>query len=144
MSKPKPRVTIIAVALCVLAARVPVAHAVVLDSTDIGITVANTGLSGFVGPFANLHIDLTSSTTANVTFTSLTNGGYIYLLGGGAAADLNVNGSYTLGPVVESNAISGFGASFDTNVPGNVSSFGKFDLSLNNVDGSTMGPPRSA
>ena len=97
--------------------------------------MANTGLSGFVGPFANLHIDLTSSTTANVIFTSLTNGGYIYLLGGEAAADLNVNGSYTLGPVAESNAISGFGASFDANVPGNVSSFGKFDLSLNNVDG---------
>ena len=49
MSKLKPRVTIIAVALCVLGVRVPVAHAVVLDSTDIGITVANTGLSGFVG-----------------------------------------------------------------------------------------------
>lgn len=135
MQKAKLRVTIIAVALCVLGAKVPVAHAVVLDSTDIAITVANTGLSGFVGPFATLHIDLTSTTTANVSFTSQTKGGYIYLLGGQAAADLNVNGSYTLGPVVESNAISGFGANFDANVPGNVSSFGKFDLSLNNVDG---------
>jgi PEP-CTERM motif len=135
MSKPKPRITIIAVALCVLVAKVPVTHAAVLDSTDIGITVANMGLSGFVGPFATLHIDLTSTTTANVSFTSLTNGGNIYLLGGEAAADLNVNGSYTLGPVVESNSISGFGANFDANVPGNVSSFGKFDLSLNNVDG---------
>jgi hypothetical protein len=70
-----------------------------------------------------------------VTFTSLTHGGYLYLLGSQGAADLNVNGPYTLGPVIEANALSGFGASFDANVPGNVSSFGKFDLSLNNSDG---------
>src|SRR5690349_16960580 len=60
---------------------IPVARAVVVDSTDITISVPNTGLSGFAGPFANLHIDLTSSTTAIVTFTSLAHGGYLYLLG---------------------------------------------------------------
>jgi hypothetical protein len=114
---------------------IPGARAGVLDSTNIAIGVPNTGLSGFARPFANLNIDLTSPTTADVTFTSLTNGGYIYLLGGQAAADLNVNGSYILGPVIETNAISGFGATFDANVPGNVSSFGKFDLSLNNSGG---------
>jgi hypothetical protein len=118
-----------------LVSGIPVARAGVLDSTNIAIGVPNTGLSGFAGPFANLQIDLTSPTTADVTFTSLTNGGYIYLLGGQAAADLNVNGTYTLGPVVEANAVGGFQATFDANAPGNVSSFGKFDLSLNNSGG---------
>jgi PEP-CTERM motif len=131
----KPSTAIIAAALGVFASGIPVARALVVDSTDITIGVPNTGLSGFAGPFANLHIDLTSSTTAIVTFTSLAHGGYLYLLGGQGAADLNVNGPYSLGPVIETNAISGFGASFDANVPGNVSSFGKFDLSLNNSDG---------
>ena len=135
MPKVRFNAAILAAAVGVLLSGVPVARAVVLDSTDIPISVPNTGLSGFAGPFATLHIDLTSSTTANVSFKSLTNSGYIYLLGGQAAADLNVNGSYTLGLVTEASTITGFGASFDANVPGNVSSFGKFDLSLNNTDG---------
>jgi hypothetical protein len=126
---------VILAALGALVNGIPVARAGVLDSTNITIDVPNTGLDGFAGPFANLQINLTSPTTADVTFTSLTNGGYIYLLGGHAAADLNINGGYTLGPVVEANAISGFQATFDANAPGNVSSFGKFDLSLNNTGG---------
>jgi hypothetical protein len=126
---------VILAALDAFVSGIPAAHAGVLDSTNIAIGAPNTGLGEFAGPFANLRIDLTSTTTADVTYTSLTNGGYIYLLGGHAAADLNVNGSYTLGPVVEANAISGFRATFDANAPGNVSSFGKFDLSLNNSGG---------
>jgi hypothetical protein len=135
MPKLKFTAPIVAAAVGIVVTGIPIAHALVLDSTDIAIGVPNTGLSGFTGPFAKVHIDLTSTTTANVSFTSLTNGGYLYLLGGQGAADLNVNGSYTLGTVTESNAISGFGASFDANAPGNVSSFGKFNLSLNNSDG---------
>jgi PEP-CTERM motif len=135
MPKLKSSAAIAGAAVSVLLTGVPTARAVVLDSADIPVSVPNTGLSGFTGPFATLHIDLTSIITANVSFTSLTNGGYIYLLGGQAAADLNVNGSYTLGSVTEASTITGFGASFDANVPGNVSSFGKFDLSLNNTDG---------
>ena len=119
MSKLKSSAAIFAAAVGVFTSGIPVARAVVLDSTDIAIGVPNTGLSGFAGPFANLHIDLTSTTTATVTVTSLTHGGFLYLLGGQGAADLNVNGPYSLGPVFEANAISGLGASFDANVPGN-------------------------
>jgi hypothetical protein len=97
--KVKSRAAVVAAAVGVFATGVPVARAVVLDSTDIAIGVPNTALGGFAGPFANLHIDLTNTTTATVTFTSLTHGGYLYLLGGQGAADLNVNGPYTLGPV---------------------------------------------
>ena len=120
-----------------LALAVPAANAVVLDSTDIAIAAPNAALSTFIGPYANLHIDLTSTTTANVTFTSLTNGGFIYMMGDGGTADLNVNGTYILGPVTESNGIAGFTPSFKDNTPGNLSSFGNFDLSLNTKGGFT-------
>ena len=56
--KLKSRTAVVAAAVGVFASGVPVARAVVLDSTDIAIGVPNTALSGFAGPFANLHIDL--------------------------------------------------------------------------------------
>jgi hypothetical protein len=120
-----------------LAFAAPAANAIVLDSTDIAISAPNAALSAFIGPYANLHIDLTSTTTANVTFTSMTNGGFIYMMGDGGTADLNVNGTYILGPVTESNGIAGFTPRFKDNTPGNLSSFGNFDLSLNNDGGFT-------
>jgi hypothetical protein len=107
------------------------------DETTITLSAPNSGLSGFTGPYATVTIDLTTSTTATVTFDSLTNGGYVYLMGSQGAADLNVNGTYTLGTVTETNSFSGFTSSFKANNPGQVSSFGKFNLSLDNNDGFT-------
>jgi hypothetical protein len=128
---------IVATSLLALGFAIPSARAVVIDSADITINTANAALSGFGGPYANVHIDLTSTTTADITFTSLTNGGFLYMMGDGGSADLNVNGTYTLGPVTESNSIAGFAPSFKDNTPGNVSSFGDFNLSLNNNGGFT-------
>ena len=127
-------------AAAVIAMTFPVAaaNAVVLDSTDITISVPNAALSGYAGPYANVHIDLTSSTTADVSFTSLINGGYLHMMGDGGTADLNVNGSYTFGPVTESNSVAGFTPSFKSNTPGNLSSFGIFDLSLDTNGGFTQ------
>lgn len=105
------------------------------DMVNLTIGVPNTALSTFTGPYANVNINLTSSTTATVTFTSDTNGGFIYLMGDGGTADLNVNGTYILGPVTESNGIAGFTPTFKNNTPGTVDGFGNFNLSLNNVDG---------
>src|ERR1700688_2166957 len=82
------------------------------DSTTITLDMPNSDLSGEVGPYATVKIDLTSSTMATVTVDSLTNGGYLYLIGSNAAVDLNVNGSYTLGTVTETNSVSGFNPSF--------------------------------
>jgi PEP-CTERM motif len=102
------------------------------------IDVPNSALTGYTGPYATVTVNLTSPTTADVTVSSLTNGGYIYLLGGQAVVDLNVNGAYALGTVTEGiTPLSGFGASYKDNTPGNVSSFGVFSLSLNNNDGFT-------
>jgi hypothetical protein len=128
--------TAVATALLALGALMvsgPAANAVVLDSTDITIDVPNAALSAFTGPFANLKIDLTSNTTADVSFTSLTNGGYLYMMGDGGTADLNVNGTYVL--AVRENSVAGFTPSYKSNTPGNLSSFGNFNLSLNTNGG---------
>lgn len=105
--------------------------------TTFTIGSPNTALSCCTGPYAMVTITLDTSTTASVTFTSLTNGGFTYLMGDGGTADLNVNGAYTLGTVTESNSFTGFTASFKNNVPGNVAGFGTFDLSLNSNGGFT-------
>jgi hypothetical protein len=106
--------------------------------TSFDITVPNSALSGYTGPYAHVDISLNGAgTEATFTITSLTNGGYIYLLGGQGVVDFNVNGAYTLSSVVENSSITGFGASYNNNTPGNVSEFGTFTLSLNNNDGFT-------
>jgi hypothetical protein len=104
------------------------------------ISVPNSSLSGFTGPYATVTVTTPSpnSTTATVAFTSLTNGGFIYLMGDGGAANLNVNAaSFALGAVTESNSISGFTPSFANNTPGTVDGLGTFNLSLNNNNGFT-------
>lgn len=107
------------------------------DITTFTINAPNSGLATDVGPYATVKIDLSSSgTTATVTVDSLTNGGYLYLIGANAAVDLNVNGSYTLGAVTETNTVSGFTPSFKQNSPGSTADgFGKFTLSIDNNDG---------
>jgi hypothetical protein len=108
------------------------AHATITES----ISVPNSALSGFTGPYATVSITANSPNSATIVFTSLTNGGFIYLMGDGGSADLNVNGAYTLGPVTETG-LAGFTPTFDANVPGQVDGFGQFNLSLNNTDGFT-------
>lgn len=99
------------------------------------IGVPNQDLSGYTGPYATVDVSLTDSTHATVTFQSLSNGGYNYLFVDGGAADLNVNGTYTLGTVTVSNSFQSSGGftapSYKDNAPGQVSTFGTFNLSLN-------------
>ena len=110
-----------------------------LISYDIG--VPNSGLTTYPAPYATVSIDRTSSTTANVTFNALSTAAYDYLLGGQGVVDLNVNGTFNVSGISESNK---YGAGFmpqPTGYPhvssGNVSSFGTFNLSLDNFDGFT-------
>jgi hypothetical protein len=108
------------------------------DTTTITISNPNTAIACCTGPYATVDINRTSTTTATITFSSLTNGGYIYLMGDGGTADLNVNGTYSLGAVTESNSVSNlFTPTYLSNTPGQVDGFGQFNLSLNNTDGFT-------
>ena len=109
------------------------------DEAVISINVPN--FSGDTGPYATVTIDRTSSTTATVTFDSLTNGGNLYLMGGTSAADLNVNAtSFSVSmPATEANTQTGFTPTWSSNdlfSNNSVDGFGKFNLNVNNSDGS--------
>jgi hypothetical protein len=88
--------------------------------------------SGYTGPYGTISIDLsTDGTQAAVTFTNNSVGTNTYLFGDGGIADLNVNGTYTLGTVTETG-LTGFSPIYKSNTPGQVDGFGNFNLSLNN------------
>src|SRR5215468_6925477 len=67
------------------------------DTITYHLTAGNVGgLDCCSGPYATVTVDLTSSTTANITFDSLNNGGYIYLLGAGNGVAITSNGPTTV------------------------------------------------
>jgi hypothetical protein len=99
------------------------------------INTPNSALAGFTGPYATVSITAVNPNTANIVFNSLTTAGFTFLMGDGGSADLNVNGSYTLGAVSSSGPFNS--PTFVSNSPGNVDGFGVFTLSLNFFDGYT-------
>ena len=109
------------------------------DLLDFNLTASNLG-GGFSGPFAHVQVNQTSTTTATLTFTSLTNGGYTYLLGGQGAVAANISGTYTLG------SLAGIGTnSFASFTPGpysnggtaNENGWGSFKQTIDSFDGFT-------
>ena len=97
------------------------------------------GLDCCTGPYATADVHLNSGTKATITFDSLTNGGYLYLMAGVNAVDVNVNAtSWTLGTVTGSNSLGGFtpGPYTDT-FSGTVDGFGVFNERIKSYDGFT-------
>ena len=97
-------------------------------------------LPGSSGPFVSVLVNRTSSTTATITFTSLTKGGNIYLLGDGGSIAVNVNAaSWSLGTITGSNSGTGFtaGGPFTNGGAGNEDGFGSFNQTINTFDGFT-------
>src|SRR6266581_3060741 len=71
------------------------------DQITFDLTVGNPAISGFTGPYANVTVNLTNSTTATITMTSYTQNGNIYLFGDGGTIGLNVNSSnFTLSSIL--------------------------------------------
>jgi len=103
------------------------------------LTAGNSAISGYTGPYAKVDVDLTSSTTATITFTSLTNAGNIYLMGATSAVDVNVNAtSWTLGTVTGTNAGTGFTpGSYSNGGSKNADGFGSFNQTIVSFDGFT-------
>ncbi len=104
----------------------------------------NAALSSYPGPYATVSVDLTNSTTATITFTSLsqTSGGntYAYKLGGTGAADVNVNSTnFSVSNISFTGGCTGAGCPSGgtafTQGSGSVSSFGSFNLTLKDADG---------
>jgi hypothetical protein len=79
------------------------------DSISFSISAGNPAISGYPGPYASVTVNRTSSTTATITFTSLTAAGKVYLFGDGSSVAVNVNAStFTLGAITGSNSGTGF------------------------------------
>ena len=99
---------------------------------------ASPGLACCTGPYAQVTIDLMTSTTAEVTFDSLTNGGYIYLMGSGQGVGINVNGTATTSGISATNSISGFSAPVASDGgSGTFDGFGTFSNTVSFFDGFT-------
>lgn len=109
------------------------------DTVTLTLGIGNSGgLSCCTGPYATVTINRTSSTTATITFNSLTNGGYLYVLAGAQAADLNVNASsFSVGTVTGTNSLGGFTPGpYTVNIGSQtVDGFGSFNLSIDSFDG---------
>jgi hypothetical protein len=104
---------------------------------DFVFDLINANIPG-AGPFAQVDVSLTSSTTATITFTSLTAGGNIYLFGGDAVG-VNVNAtSWTLGTINGANAGTGFSPGpFSDGGSGTMDGFGGFNQHISSFDGFT-------
>ena len=107
--------------------------------TSFDLTGSNLG-GGFAGPFVNVQYSL-SGQTATFTFTSLSDGEYLYLLGDGSSAALVLNtDSATLGAISGTN-LAGFGPTTYTyaDPPGTsqVDGWGRFNLTIDSNDGFT-------
>jgi hypothetical protein len=116
---------------------IPVAASADIATYTVG--TGNSAISGFTGPYETATVDLTSPTTATITFTSDTNAGNIYLMGDGGTVGINVNAtSWTLGPITGSNAGTGFtnlSTDYSNGGAGNEDGFGSFNQTINTFDG---------
>jgi hypothetical protein len=121
---------------CVCAFTVQLANA---DTITYDISVGNSALSGFSGPYGTVQVNLTDSMHATLTFLSSVVGGNINLFGDGGSVDVNVNASsWALGTITGSNAGTGFtpGPLSDSG-SGNVGPFGSFNQTITSFDGFT-------
>jgi hypothetical protein len=101
--------------------------------------LTESNLPGYAAPFATVVVDLTSATTAKVTFTSDLVGGDIYLLGGQGSVAVNVSAAtWSLGSITGGNAGTGFTPGPYHNAgAGHEDGFGSFNQTIDSFDGYT-------
>jgi hypothetical protein len=110
-----------------------VATAASADIITFDLVNGNTGLSGFTGPFAKVTVNELTTTTATVTFDSLTQGGDIYLMGDGGTVGLNVSGTFTA--LFSGTTTFGGATTYTNGGAGNEDGFGNFNLTVDSFDG---------
>lgn len=101
------------------------------------IQQGNPKISPYAGPYVSVDVHLIDSTDAKVTFTSLSDSQYTYLMGGAQSADVNVNAAhFTASNFSLTNVYSGYSTPSETGYNSqNVSTFGNFNLSMDSFDG---------
>jgi hypothetical protein len=108
------------------------------DTITYALNVGSSAIAGYAGPYGTVTVDLTSPTTATITFASLTAGGNVYLFGDGRSVDVNVNApSFSVGTVSGSNAGTGFtpGPYFLQSYRPALDVFGAFNVEISSYDG---------
>jgi hypothetical protein len=113
------------------------------DIIDLTLDVQNGailcgGTTQCTGPFVDVTVNRTSSTTATITFTSLTNSGFLYLMGGAQAADVNVNAAtFTVSTAPTGTSPANItGGTLTPHIGSqNADGFGSFNLTIDNSDG---------
>ena len=111
------------------------------DTVTYYLTFGNTPYAGpyYAGPYASVAVNRTSTITATITFTSLTAGGNIYLMGDGSSVAVNVNASlFSVSGITGSNNGTGFTpGSYSNGGSGIVDAFGTFNQTISSFGGFT-------
>ena len=113
------------------------ANAVRADTVVYTIGQGNPKIAPYPGPYVSVTVNRTDSTDATITFSSLSDSTYTYLMGGAQSADVNVNAtSFTASNFTLTNAYSGYSTPSETGYSSqNVSTFGTFNLAMDSFDG---------
>jgi hypothetical protein len=109
------------------------------DTISYNLTVGNSAISGYTGPYGSVLVNRTDSTHATITFSASTVGGFSFLFGGQGVAAVNVNAaSWSIGSMTGSNAGSGFTPGPLSNGGANTEDgFGTYNQTLDSFDGYT-------
>lgn len=126
----------IALSVVVICAEVTLLCTPSFADTTFDLTIGTSAISEFAVPYVTVDVNLTSSTTATITFTSLINQGNIYLMGDGGAAGVNVDAtSFTTRCIAGSNAGTGFTPGPFSTSSGTEDGFGNFNLLIDDFVG---------
>ena len=106
------------------------------DSFSFDLGNPNAALSGFTGPFVNVNVNRTSTTTAVITFTALTTGGITFRMGGAQMVGISLNATGFTASATETNAVGFDPGTATQDIGGNqVDGWGNFNLVFDNSDG---------
>ncbi len=100
------------------------------------LSTGNTAISGFTGPYGTVTIDLTSSTTAMITFTANSTATNNFYFIDSSAAAVNVNSTdFTLSGLTGTAASFGAGVNLSDTGAGTADGFGSFNQTIKEFDG---------
>ncbi|MFA5110081.1 MAG: hypothetical protein WC443_01610 [Desulfobaccales bacterium] len=136
MHPPKWRKLTLFLALAAALCLTPLAASAAL-TFDFDLNSPNLALSTYTGPYATVHIDVTSG-NAEFTVTGLPNSTLQYLLGGEAAFAANFATEVTLSGFdwTDGNGSTAFTPAYDYTPPTfQVSEFGRFNVKIDDFDG---------
>lgn len=109
------------------------------DMITYDLDAADISPLGDSAPYVQVQVNLTSATTATITFTSLVSGSDVNLLGGPSTTGVNVSGTFTASAVATANNSYGYFAPppgpFNSPSTGQDDGYGSFNLTYGSTGG---------